>query len=280
MFQELNKTINRFPLISNIKSWSYSYLAFSFFKKVQKDPGKTIFIISGLRRSGNHAIINWLFHQCGNLSFLNNIGPHQEVKRLRYKKFKLGSKPNRLMVSYEDKPSNESVFKKNESRFGSSQKVYTLLILRDPFNLIASRIAWKDAQGKEFREDVTHRKHIIALWKEHAKAFIEILENPRETSLAINYNQWFQDLDYRKSISRKLGLEFSDGGKEWVTPYGHGSSFDGTKMHDKGSELQVLNRYKKLLSDPIFKECLLDMELNELAAQIFPEINKEIQEAF
>src|SRR3954454_24786845 len=122
--------------------------------------------VVGMSRSGNHAIINWILAQGpGRTRFLNcaeaGYNPFVSARprtpelpgwRASYEGFeieaeragRLGRKDLRIH-SYEDtflgpfkKPENEA---RHDAEVGSSARRIDLLILRDPRNLFASRLA-------------------------------------------------------------------------------------------------------------------------------------------
>lgn len=247
--------------------------AWFFFIK-SKDQ-KSFYRISGMRRSGNHALINWVLKQLpGATCYNNNMGPFHPPEDTLIKKFSIRSFSKfNLLVSLEDKWTKDAFLDYDPLKFGGSKRQFDILILRDPYNMFASRWVWKDEFGSLFRENPEHQKMIIEIWKDHARKFlvwIKEAENDQgKTSLAINYNRWFIDKSYRKEIAKKLELKFTDAGKEDVSNYGHGSSFNGRDLHKKASNLKVLERWKGTIEDPEYRKLFEDLELRNLANSIF-----------
>lgn len=241
---------------------------------------KSFYRISGMRRSGNHAVINWILKQLsGATCYNNNMGPFHPPENTIIKKFSIrGFSKFNLLVSLEDKWCKDAFLEFNPLKFGQAKKQFNILILRDPYNMFASRWVWKDDFGLLFREDKSHQKMIIDLWKDHARTFLKWQGDKESVRIPLNYNRWFEEKDYRKSIAVQLDLKFTDAGKEDVTNYGHGSSFDGRDLHKQASNLKVLERWKGTIDDPIYRGLFEDEELKELARNIFQ--TKEIELAF
>ncbi len=247
--------------------------AWFFFVK-SKDQ-KSFYRISGMRRSGNHAVINWVLKQLpGATCYNNNMGPFHPPEDTIIKKISIRGFFNfNLLVSLEDKWAKDAFLRYDVGKFGGAKHRFNILILRDPYNMFASRWVWKDEFGSLFREDQEHQKMIIEIWKDHARNFLAWQNNPDleqgEISLPLNYNKWFLDKNYRKEIAVKLQLKFTDAGKEDITNYGHGSSFTGRDLHKNASNLKVLERWKGTIEDPDYRKLFEDKELVDLANSIF-----------
>jgi len=106
---------------------------------------------------------------------------------------------------------------------------------------------------------------IDELWKTYAHEYLRSTQHLPEI-IPWNYNRWFVDLEYRKSLSAALGLEFTDAGKEVVGRWG--SSFDDRRFDGSASRMKVLERWNKLKQNPDYLD-LFDEELVELSRQIF-----------
>ncbi len=246
-----------------------------WFKWVRSNDDKSFYRILGMRRSGNHAITNWLLGQLeGSAVFLDNMQQHEPVATPNKRIFPGFGKTN-LLVSHEDRPLNDFFLNYNPSQFGHSKMKCSILILRDPYNWLASWYAWQDELGKRFREEEEFQNHTIELWKTYARLFLEWQEdsnqNSTEKRVALNYNQWTQDINYRKQLAIRLDLKFTDKGREKMSINGYGSSFDGMAYNGKASQLNVLERWKSFENDPNFMS-LFDEEILELGQKVFPEI--------
>ncbi|MDJ0660166.1 MAG: hypothetical protein QNJ42_11850 [Crocosphaera sp.] len=239
----------------------------------------------GLQRTGNHGITNWIIKQYGdvNIAYLNAVRPQYNPYRLyynnfpnnRFKKDAFGqfSKKDLLFYSYEDRRleriMDQDFEKKHDLYLGKSANRYDVLILRDPFNLFASRLKMMDDQGKKTR---LIEKSSINLWISYAKEFLGETDYLNQKKVFINYNQWFCDQAYRKNISKQLDLEFSDIGLEKVKGQGGGSSFDKQNLSGKATEMKVLERWQNFKDDPRFIKIFENEQLWHYSDQIFGKI--------
>jgi hypothetical protein len=231
----------------------------------------------GMMRSGQHAIINWLLGQLPQHTFVNDpLYPTQTFGA------KL-SKPEDLFLAYnvEDrfidqgiKECEAKICDHSEERDGN---IINVLILRDPFNMFASRYARETGRknlttGEKQHESIAGclwsplggwtSKQSIECWKSHAKEIAQ----PTEINIVINYNEWAINQEYRKQISEFFEVEFNDNAfGEMALVQGEGSSFDGTTKKENS---KMLNRYKRYKYDKYFMS-LFDEEVNDLTQEIF-----------
>ena len=251
----------------------------------------------GLQRSGNHAILNWLFSPLNEVKcFLNYVpvnknpfiyfkkkGTTTEFPQEFFKKFnvkfeQLGffSRKNALIYSYEDEFLEDvflEKFERNHDRWvGRSEKRYSILLLRDPFNLFASRLKREETHENTYAlRDEHERQILIRIWKQHAREFLNETNYINNKKVVVNYNRWVQETDYRRQLAEELELDgFSDTGTEAVLPVGGGSSFDKTNV--AASEMKVFERWQYYRDDPVFSTIFEDKEIIELSNRIFGEI--------
>lgn len=255
------------------------------------------FRIVGISRSGNHAIINWMLKQIkGRYLFLNCAEPkydpylsarplNNEGKvyqtniqnfDLQKEREKIFSVKDYLLYNYEDcflGPLNNKVQKEERKNWvGPSENKKDVLILRDPFNMYASRLKAGFLRGHSLQ----HRKELIAgstlrrIYKQHAREFLSE-KNYLKNKLCIKFNSWSTDKDYRKSIAADLNIPFTDEGFKEVNSVAGGSSFDGIGHSGRATEMQVNSRWKKFAHDEDFWT-FFDPELIELTRMIFGEI--------
>lgn len=192
---------------------------------------RNIFTFS-LKRSGQHAIINWICKQesckylhindCG---IVNNTTVHSgycnDNGNIRILNAIHNIQDYDLVVrSFEDKYIEKIPDIEGES----------IIILRDPFNLLASRFKKSNKTNLFFPNDI---------WSQHAQC---------EDHLIIYFNKWFFCREYRKEIARKLGIKFTDNGLEDISWYGF-SSFNGYDFDKKAQEMDMLDRWKEYEND-------------------------------
>jgi hypothetical protein len=240
--------------------------------------------VVGMSRSGSHAVINWLLAQAeGRTCFLNCAEPKSnpftgmrpmgsgaaylvnydgfDLEREQRGKF---SPKEYLIYSHEDcylgtmrgGPWEEQ----HDAWVGPSAVRRDVLILRDPFNLFASRLKFGIGEVPPARA--------MQIWKQHARQFLgERRVLPRPPAL-ISYNQWFQDREYRGRIAEELGLRFTDAAFEKVPDTAGGSSFDGLRYRRRASKMKVLDRWREFLRDEEYRS-LFDDEVLRLSEAIF-----------
>ncbi|MDJ0600659.1 MAG: hypothetical protein QNJ37_17665 [Crocosphaera sp.] len=262
----------------------------------------------GLKRTGNHGITNWIIKQYGdiNLAYLNAVKPKYNPYRLYYNNFPNNrfskdafgqfSKKDLLFYSYEDWPleliCDANFEKKHDLYLGKSSQRYDILILRDPFNLFASRLKMMDEKldglkgmgnqlsdkqmiDRELQEKMIKRligQYSVDLWITYAKEFLGETDYLTQKKVFINYNQWFCDQAYRKNISQQLDVQFSDVGLEKVKGQGGGSSFDGKNLSGKASQMKVLQRWQHFQQDPRFVSIFENKQLWHYSDKIFGKI--------
>jgi len=282
--------------------------------------------VCGLQHSGNHAIIDWIMvqHEGAPICFLNNVrhgdsdpftsatqsqsmnlGPRSDVENIRRKQKKL------LIYSYEDDLGKmdecdsfldsvfDADFEKNRSVvLGDSQHRIDLLIIRDPFNFLASRVKSLDSLS-----GIKDMDAIVENWKSLALETINFEGNPEAGRMAINYNSWFVDESYRRKLSARLHGKYSDKSLATVSGLGGGSSFNSTeyspltfdvirkkwrKLFDPRTYLRVdhylkrlratgaqnmnvLERWREMEDNSLFQSVFSDQSVLELSEEVFGE---------
>lgn len=243
--------------------------------------------INGLSRSGNHAIVRWIsgnYEDNGyKVYFQNNaIKNLLEYFNLRGGGGMSGIPPNPkileiimhltknekkvFIVSFEDLAIDE--------RLGqiSSLADHNIIILRDPYNLFASRIqGLNPPRGRKGWSGAGLPKNIqeeeIEKYKSHHKEFSGIT-NYISNKVCINYNSWVSDKDYRKkTIDSGLGLEFSDTNYAFRACSSFGPKAP-IELPSKTPE-DFMTRYEACLEDPLFSKVKCNKELASIAKEVF-----------
>ncbi|ACB50728.1 unknown [Crocosphaera subtropica ATCC 51142] len=280
-----------------------------FLKNYNQSPviGKSIRII-GMRRSGNHAIINWLLGQVPkDTIFLNDLKPglrqFRQGRNTRFfKKLRKVLEQNYfkdiVIHSYEDielsSLSNPYYNLMRLIYLGKAQKNIDILILRDPYNTIASRIkatqiesdytlapmkrwsAFKDKNDTNYRDFyykdfmMVENPHLtpLDLWIQYAKEFIGET-NFLKTKICLNFNRWFSDSLYRQELAEELQVNFTDSNLNKVATYGKGSSFDGNIYDGNAQTMNLLERWQYYRHDHDYLSILKSKELEYYSQKIF-----------
>jgi hypothetical protein len=208
------------------------------------------FMFFGLRRSGQHAVINWVAaHFDEPVWFFNNIKDFSNPKPIsndtdttlqfyvRSPKTipRVWSIPKKVLFqSYEDKPIDNLDFASNARVTGSSGKTICVIVLRDIFNMVASRLSHPNSHDLE--------PWLRQRWIQYAREAIGET-NYLPNMVFVNYNLWFNSEPYRRDLEKKMGLRSTDKGINLV--FGAGSSsFSGFKYNGKAQEMKVRERWK------------------------------------
>ena len=221
------------------------------------DNPQKIFLFFSMKRAGHHCILYWIKSGFSHSARLNSSKAHKPTNVPK----KHSSKT--LFINFEDQfLSTPKVLK----QFPHA-KFYIILVIRDPFNLFASRFTHKWKFNKIPRANRNPLQPQIELWKDHAKAFVE-----KNEYIKINYNTWFSSEEYRNTISEICDTN-PNGPMDYVPAVGRGSSFDGRRI--KGTKMNVLHRWLQLEDDlfhGIYKQIFEDNELIELTRKIYGDI--------
>jgi hypothetical protein len=217
-----------------------------------------------LRRSGGHGLIDWL------------LAHHDEPKIHYNQAYPLGrgmigarsdqihevpgvaGKPRFPLLSIEDTPLDFIAAAVKRPRL-------VLLLLRDPFNMFASRLGIvRKHRGRDPMGHANANRINPALWKQYAREFLEPHYLPH--AVRVNYNSWYTSADYRRQLAEHLGWKFTDRGfgstDGWR--FSQGSSFGQTDA----KSLDLLGRWKFFAHDAEYAG-LFDDEIRQLSKAIF-----------
>jgi hypothetical protein len=253
--------------------------------------------IFALRRSGHHAVMNWLRYQIpGRHGLLNDcrpgvnpfegaqldgsrveglFGAHKLI-RTRLEAPGTFSYKGSLLYNFEDfdlRGLPATMTLDDERRWlGRSRRRMDVLILRDPFNLLASKLKW--AYGEVERPSKPTLEGVVAnrdLWKVHAQEYLGKTDFLSER-VALSYNDWFRDREYRDRMAAELGFVNRDIGVEEVAKWGPSvtaDSFDGLAFDGRAQAMKVLERWKRFENDTFYRDLVADPELHDLSQEIF-----------
>jgi len=130
--------------------------------------------------------------------------------------------------------------------------------LRDPYNWLAS-LQCGLAKGTV----IWRISDPLIPWKEYAKR-CDGGEN------WLNYNRWFRQTEYRRSLARDFGFVVDRDGDAWrgIPSWAGGSSFDGLRCDGRAQEMAVTERYLAFAGDPAWRN-RFDDETIALAERLF-----------
>jgi hypothetical protein len=249
-----------------------------------------------MRRSGHHAIIEWLFYQINNpVFFVNDIEP--VISNKNYKDSGVWKNPiisgeystqlKTYAFNYEDAPietleSNMQKYYK-QCTIKKPKKISKIFIIRDPFNLFASRLKFfKEKKKKNISLDGVEwlNDKAINRWCDYAEEFLG-KTNFIKDKYFINYNKWCINQEYRKMISKPFvnKSHYLDEGRLIVPKNGGGSSFDLMKYEEKGNEMRTQERWLLMLDDPEYMKIFENKKLIELSENIYPNLTAKVLSA-
>jgi hypothetical protein len=240
--------------------------------------GKDVFYVSGVRRSGNHAFINWLVNALeknqtrlqndtgykyfysspsGETIFLNEVNEINLVVFLRmaYTKRKVIRSCSQIILSVEDCHSDYQSYK--IPRYDRA-----IYIKRPVLNLVASRLKYLIKRAKKGKSNYWNAIDSLILDK------IQSFEN-NDRFFIWEFEKWLSSKQYRIHFLQKLNLSTSV--MPHISTFGEGSSFSATDQVPEHSEL--INRFEQVsflnevlvhLKDAKNKKLLSEREINYL----------------
>lgn len=221
----------------------------------------------GIRRSGNHAVIYWLLNHEKDSFFFNDCNIPLDVQcMLRRLRYPLPFEQKMTIVSWENKTIQAPLYIKNME--ATQQK--TALIMRDPFNWLASYMKKKWGVNNQ----------LLTLYMEYLREFTGETNHLKD-KVCVNYNQWFVDREYRKSITKQLGFnELIDTYLDYVPKEGGGSSFDRFKYRNAARKMDVLNRWQTFKDNERYHKWLKWPGLIEKSKEVWPEETQQFLTRF
>lgn len=235
---------------------------------------RTAWLLHGMKRSGNHALVNWLLPQL-RCAFVNNAIPLGPILRGHpfpatppfaewWRRVEPGAmESDTVLVTLEDHDLSVMPFEPEVV------DVRRLLLVRMPEQLFSSRLrkAGRVDMPAYPRGDGPVMQRAVSLWKQHARCWLGEEHASYGDCTPILFEAWFADPDYRRAVSARLGVAFDDSGFGKVTGEGGGSSFDGIGFDGRAHLMNVADRVSQL--DPrergVLDALFADPELRRLA---------------
>lgn len=185
-------------------------------------------IFHGLKRSGNHAVINWM-RSVEDFPFHNNVAPFdiykgkggnllpwQFIQREQRRGYR---SPSRRLISTEDMEITQPAFR------GIPADALNVILVRSAENVFASRIRKASATRlTAYSTEPASLKRALDLWLQHAREMLGITSHLRNR-IGIYFDRWVIDRDYRSRIANQLGLPCDDAALTEQAKEGGGSSF-------------------------------------------------------
>jgi hypothetical protein len=233
-------------------------------------PNKLELQVFSMMRSGHHAVISWLLDSAGgNCYFRNDLLEAEEIGKAGAHEIRgdISKQLDCYIVNIEDTPIKKTRILANRNRkilsFRTSNKVVGVAVVRNPFNLFASRLQWVinyakkrdryDAMllnGENFGDKRANyignvgwaNKSAVKMWSDYGVSMLnkQSLVGGGHKTVYINYDKWLVDNTYRGAILSSIGLEGRASIGKQVAKYGGGSSFSSNQSVDIDG---ILNRW-------------------------------------
>ena len=258
------------------------------------DSSKKI-VVSGLQRSGHHAVAIWLLHQqhgirkfqiqtltqwfffleqFGGISYLlnNPLRPEEGECKEHFEQLFAEyeyTQPELIIMTHGVDDCKADEIKEVLSKSGVfdvwSEKI---IVLRDFYNWAASCLGMVLRDGDKPLEQLFNETH-IETYIDHCQRY---LDDDSDFEFVL-FNEWVESKDYRKRFAETIGLEFTDSAREQTSIFGGGSSFDGLDHLKSASKMNVNERYLQVWDNPIYQNMIKDNpRAVELSERIFYEL--------
>ena len=242
---------------------------------------QSIFVIHHMKRSGGHAVINWLVNNTPGAKFFNNDIPINPILAghcsvpivpLPYAEWlarhggdlQSMNEASTVLVSLEDHELWVRPF--------DLPTAQTIVILRHPQNLFASRIR-KAANCPHMLAyhlaDSKLRTRAARIWKEHARAALSGADGGQPLT-AIFYEAWLTSEGYRAKLAHHFNLAALHNPFEHFAEEGGGSSFGQVDINP--ADLIRRADFLDAAEKAILVTILSDPEIAELADSITAEV--------
>ena len=229
---------------------------------------KNRYAFYGLRRSGNHAILEWLIQNLGGsgertvishrrliavntAAYINEANTFEPVERLYKHCTYADQNYENLIVSYEDVSLDYIL--------PPTKGYKNIVIVRDINNLFASRYKrFIDKGHLHESSDMLINEKIVNIWKDHVNAGLN------KDAILIQFEKWLDSKEYRDEISAIFKCHNYDI-TDTMTEFGDGSSFSG-KIKPSVNDLK--NRANQIQLPEIVQERINQSDIVELRKKL------------
>lgn len=249
---------------------------------------KKLYLVFALRRSGRHAVKNWLCRLMTN-AIMPTLLIDSKLKMRREDVVKLPPSEwfSNTIIHYRNGRRDNKRKRKGKSIKADIQAydnvvvgledcylqlcevpdfdVRYIVIVRDPYNWLASFLLHPKTQRPGWDVNIPGR---IAIWKEHVREALGETNVLGDNVIFIDFSRWVKSEEYRKEIAVRFDLEYSDKGLDDVLSAGDGSTFDGIRFDGKARQMKVLERYRDPSVVPLIRK-YIDDEMIDLGKRYF-----------
>lgn len=248
--------------------------------------------LAGMKRNGNHAIVNWILAQhTGPATFRNAANKFEFMTNFvsePIEAFKGHIGPTKVnlddpgskeifMITYEDRDVEKALHPGIPERYENwmghrVNRAISMVVLRDPFNFFASRIQAEVNRIYPLKSwghcfSAGQSDALWEMWITYARKYLEFSDSDNRDEIAVSYNRWVMSPGYRKQLAGKIDAELiNDGACKTVTGWGAGSSFNGKRIQEPE---MYLNRWRKFREHVEFKKLLENEDVLVCSNKIF-----------
>ncbi len=246
--------------------------------------------VYGMRRSGNHAIINWLQRNApgGRALFFNDCRPGRDP----FATFRAaeidgrrvagpGADPARLgaqagagalvLFSYEDAMPNAPRKRALSEGIDEAEIAHEIVISRSFLNWSASLL--KKLQGNPAYRPPQRVAIVLRALTGYERMLDLVIHEDDLDVVTIRFDDWAGSPAYRAGRLARLGFPARDDTLGEVQPYGDGSSFQKTAQRPE--ELRIAGRWRQMAQDPQYRTVLWlaaqDTEFQKKLSRVYPE---------
>jgi len=246
--------------------------------------------VFGMRRSGNHAICAWLaghfpdgVFYMGDVKRYGRLDPYLKGESARLFANPLyGQEPwiqreynpgMTIIHTYEDYLPTQAELRTYKPR----GKHFQLYILRDPFNLFASRLKMADKGFAGWPGTL-----IVPQWIQFASRYEAVRDQcmvpTTGTPVAVLFNSWHVSNPARRYLEHDLGKlpESDQYFQHVVNTSGIGSSFDGVAFDGNATDMPVTQRWEQYAKDKRFRNLISNPNLMLHAEHLFPALTRRV----
>ena len=215
-----------------------------------------LILFHGMKRSGNHAVLDWMTDNVRGIRHFNNVFPLRvELEQPGFFEFPVAlgdflreqkrwsdvfaKAPAHTICSIED-------WNFGHEYFSGAERTLNILLLRSAENLFASRIhkAFKMRMAAYPREFDHVMRRAMNVWVDHVEASLE--NSGQSDFVVIVFDEWVTNPAYRQAVAKRLGFKAVAQPRASRAKAGGGSSFDGHAHVAGGDPSSLLRRRDRL----------------------------------
>lgn len=231
-----------------------------------------LYIIIAARRTGHHAIINWVDSILpGEGVIIEDVDwvynkplfvPIYQKDTITFLDHDIIKKPlsisNQKYCIFNIEERDLNYIKNNINQTKGWDDITLIINQRTFLNFLSSKL-------KHYAESAQKPLYNgIEKWAQYSQE----IDNPTifPNHIPILFDKWVQHREYRENIANKLGTDIKNEITHKVSDNGRGSSFDGLSYQDKAKQMDVLNR----------KAHLPDILVNQSIEEGYVELSNKI----